>query len=129
MDYIEIKGLRYDTILGVYPEERLKPRPVVVDVVLGVDLSKASATDDIADTVDYHELSRKIVSETGFAEGREENPSYFLVERLAGDIMSVAFGFDDRIESVTVSAAKPDPCDILDCATVRISKSRGNILH
>ena len=53
MDRIFIRGLEFDTIVGVLPEERVTPQPLRVDLELDVDTRQAARSKDLADTVDY----------------------------------------------------------------------------
>lgn len=53
LDEIHIDGLLVRAILGLNPEERVKKQDFVIDLMLYADLSAASASDDIKDTVDY----------------------------------------------------------------------------
>ena len=82
MDRILIPGLRELGIHGVLPEERVRPQPFEVNIELHVDLAKAGASDDLADTVDYSTVCdavSKVVS----------SESYQLLERLAQRIGEV----------------------------------------
>jgi dihydroneopterin aldolase len=62
MDIIFIKGLRIDTVIGVYPEEKVKTQAILLDIKLYCDIGKASLTDDIKYAVDYHKISEEIYS-------------------------------------------------------------------
>ena len=101
MDRILIPGLREHGIHGVLPEERLRPQPFEVNLELHVDLAKAGASDDLADTVDYGEVcdavSRVVSTE-----------SYQLLERLAQRIVEVCTT-DPRVLGVVVEVRKLEP--------------------
>lgn len=56
-DRIEIHGLRGTGFHGVFEHERRDGQEFRVDVVLHVDMARAAATDDLADTVDYGAVS------------------------------------------------------------------------
>lgn len=98
-DRITLRGMRFAGRHGVGDAERQEAQPFEVDLVVGLDLSQAAASDDLADTVDYSalfELTRSIV------EGR----SFNLVEALAGaiaDAVLAAYPVDD----VEVRVRKP----------------------
>lgn len=53
MDKIFIRGLRVDTIIGVYDWERTLERPLIFDLELGIDSREAAASDRVRDAVDY----------------------------------------------------------------------------
>lgn len=53
MDKIFIKGLKVETIIGVYGWERTLPRPLIFDLELGGDFSAAASSDQVRDAIDY----------------------------------------------------------------------------
>ena len=119
MDQILLSGLRVMGTHGVLAEEQTRAQPFQVDVVLSVDLSAASTSDDLGDTVDYGEV-------TGVVAGIVEGEHYALLERLAGRIVEVVLALDERIAVVDVTVTKlrpPVPSD-LSSAAVRIVRSR-----
>ena len=116
MDSICIRHLQLSVFLGVFPKEQNAPRPVVADIELGLDLSRAAATDALADTVDYAALTNVISARC--APPRR----YALVEHLAGEIADICLGFDSRIESVRVTVGKPGA--IISAETVEVELFR-----
>jgi dihydroneopterin aldolase len=101
VDRILIPGLRELDVHGVLPEERERPQPFEVSLELLVDLAKAGASDELADTVDYgavcDAVSRVVSSE-----------SYRLLERLAQRIADVCTS-DARVLGVVVEVRKLNP--------------------
>ena len=79
MDIIRLSGLRANPVIGVYPAERTRRQAVVIDVEIGLDLSRAAAGDALEDTVNYAEIEERIVRLT-------EESGFLLIERLAGAI-------------------------------------------
>ena len=79
MDIIFLGGLEVKTIIGIYDWERITKQTVILDIEMGYDINKAAETDDIAFTLDYKTVSKRIVS---FVETSE----YFLVEKLIVEI-------------------------------------------
>ncbi|MBN8217328.1 MAG: dihydroneopterin aldolase [Spirochaetes bacterium] len=53
LDEIHIDGLLVRAILGLNPDERVKRQDFLIDLTLYADLSRASRSDEIRDTVDY----------------------------------------------------------------------------
>lgn len=100
MDRIEIRGLRAYGTHGVYEEERELGQDFVVDVTLDVDLSAASASDDLDDTVDYGVLA------TELADGVERT-RFDLIEALAGHLAEIVLK-REQVTAVEVRIAKPD---------------------
>ena len=82
MDIIYLRNLRVDTVIGVYDWEREIRQTVAIDLALGFDIRRAAASDDIADTLDYKAVSKRV---TQFVSESE----FFLVERLAEEIAAI----------------------------------------
>jgi FolB domain-containing protein len=59
-DAIEIRALRVPTHIGWADDERSREQIVSIDLTLHCDLSKASLSDELADTVDYDTLIREV---------------------------------------------------------------------
>jgi dihydroneopterin aldolase len=116
VDRILVAGLRELGVHGVLPEEQARPQPFEISVELHVDLAKAGASDDLADTVDYGSVCdavRNVVSKE----------SYHLLERLAQRIAEVCTT-DPRVSGVVVEVRKlhpPVPAQV-DHVAVRIER-------
>jgi dihydroneopterin aldolase len=82
MDIIFLRGLQIDTVIGIYDWERKIRQTVIIDLEMGTDIRKAAATDDIAHTLDYKTLSKRIIA---FVEASE----FQLVETLAEKISNI----------------------------------------
>ena len=119
MDRILLRGLRVMGTHGVLPEEQTRAQPFEVDLELSVDLSSASRSDELDDTVDYGEV-------TAVVAGVVESEHVALLERLAGRITEVVLGLDERIAAVdvTVTKLRPPVAHDLASAAVRIVRSR-----
>jgi dihydroneopterin aldolase len=98
-DVITLTGLRARGRHGVYDFERAQGQDFVVDVVLEVDLSAATGSDDVADTVHYGELAERLVAVVG---GEPVNLIETLADRLAGTCLA-----DRRVAAATVTVHKP----------------------
>jgi len=82
MDIIFLRGLQIDTVIGIYDWERQIRQTVIIDLELATDIRRAAATDDIAHTLDYKAVSKRI---TAFV----EQSTFFLVETLAERITGI----------------------------------------
>jgi len=60
LDRIVLTGVRALGHHGVFDHERRDGQPFVADVVLGLDLRPAAATDDLSRSVDYGRLSQQV---------------------------------------------------------------------
>lgn len=116
-DRIELSGLAFTAIVGVLPEERTRPQPLVADLVVNVDLSAPGVSDRLEDTIDYAGLCDTVVDAARSAEP-------LLLERLATVIADVVASFDPRIDSVEVriSKSRPPVAHMLERAGVRITR-------
>ena len=99
---IELRGLRFDAIVGVLPHERTTPQPVEVDLDLQADLDAAGRSDDLADTVDYGAACAEV--ERVVTTLRPQ-----LLERLASAIADAVLALDARVDAVTVTVRKLAP--------------------
>ncbi|GID94877.1 dihydroneopterin aldolase [Amorphoplanes digitatis] len=98
-DRIRLGGLKARGHHGVYDFERRDGQDFVVDVELELDLARAAATDDVADTVHYGELAGALVE---VITGEPVN----LIETLAERLATVCLA-DARVAAATVTVHKP----------------------
>lgn len=119
-DAIVVNDLRAVTLVGALPHEREIPQPVRVDLVIGVDLSEAGRSDELADTVDYGLVCERVVEVV-----RESKD--VLLERLAGRVAETVLAFDraDHVE-VTLTKLRPPVPEHLGTTAVRLSRSRSD---
>jgi dihydroneopterin aldolase len=119
MDRISLSSMRYEGLLGATEEERLFPQMVEVDLVVEVDLSAASISDDLADSVDYGPLVK-------LTERIVEHGSFKLLEGLAGALAAAVLEASPAISAVTVRVRKlAVPMDVsMDHAEVEIRRER-----
>ena len=60
MDKIFIRGLKVETIIGIYDWERTLKRPLIFDVELGFDTREAASSDRMRDSIDYAAVGQTI---------------------------------------------------------------------
>ncbi|MFP4561932.1 MAG: dihydroneopterin aldolase [Spirochaetia bacterium] len=116
MDTIIIRGLKCSCLVGVNPEERTRRQDILIDLELSLDLSAASHSDDLEDTVDYHALAERV-------RGTAEESGFFLIERLAGEIAEVCLK-TPPVTAVTVTVRKPEALENADYPAVRLYRKR-----
>lgn len=75
-DRVLIEGLEVRTVIGIYDWEREIRQTVRLDLEMAWDISVATKSDDIADTLDYKAVSKRLIS---FVEAS----SFSLIESLA----------------------------------------------
>ena len=118
MDSITITGITAQGTHGVLDFEKQRPQTFVVDVRLTLDLSAAGRDDDLAETVDYGQIARRIVSVI-------EGPHCDLIEALA-DRIAAAVLRSDPVRAVAVTVHKPHaPVTVpFSDVAVQITRSR-----
>lgn len=98
-DRLTLRGLRVRGRHGVFAHERRDGQDFVVDAELALDTRPASATDALADTVDYGALATRL------AEVVAGDP-VDLIETLAERLAQVCLA-DARVSAVTLTVHKP----------------------
>ena len=76
MDKVFIEALGIECVIGIYDWERKIRQPVSLDIEMSFDNRKPAASDDIADTLDYKAISKRLIEFVGTS-------SFGLVETLA----------------------------------------------
>lgn len=102
MDEIILQGLVFFGAHGVNPEETELGQRFGVDLTIRLDLSQASHTDQLADTVSYSAIYKMIRAEM------EGAPSK-LIEHLAGRLLNKVLDYDSRIIEAEVRVIKLNP--------------------
>ncbi|HET7418846.1 MAG TPA: dihydroneopterin aldolase [Candidatus Dormibacteraeota bacterium] len=117
MDRIELRGMSFYGRHGVRPSERDQAQEFKVDVDVEADLTRASGSDHLADTIDYTQL-RRIAREV------IEGPPANLLESLAGRIAEQVLEVPG-VNSVSVRISKfPPSMQPIEAAAVRINRTR-----
>ena len=76
MDIIYLHDLRIDTVIGVFDWERRVRQTVILDLEMTADIRRAAASDDLADTLNYKAVAKRLIEFVGRSE-------FQLVETLA----------------------------------------------
>lgn len=119
MDRINITNLLVRGIVGINPDERTKPQDVVVNVTMLADTSKAAISDSIDDAINYRTVAKAMI--THIEQGKP-----MLVERLAAELVQIAFDADDRIEEVQLKVEKPGALRFAESVGVTIKRKRSD---
>jgi len=85
MDIVFVHGLTVDCVIGVWDWERRIRQNVVIDLDMAGDVARAASTDDLADTLDYKAVTKRVIA---FTEASE----FQLVETLAERIAALVLG-------------------------------------
>lgn len=116
LDTVFIEALHIETIIGIHAFEQNAPRPLILDLEMGVDIREAAASDRIRDAVDYSAVADEIIK---LAASRR----FQLIETLAETIARKVF---ERfpITTLRLSIGKPGAIDTAKTVGVRIERRR-----
>ena len=99
MDKIFLHELKVETIIGIWEWERKIRQTVIIDLEMSADIARAAATDDVADTLNYKSVAKRIQSFVA-------DSSFQLVETLAERIAEIIRG-EFGVAWVKVTVHKP----------------------
>jgi dihydroneopterin aldolase len=99
MDKIFIHALKTEAIIGIFDWERQVKQTVIVDIEIGVNVTKAALSDSIDDTLNYKRVAKRVLA---FVEASK----FHLVETLAEHIAMLILE-DFGIAWVRLSLSKP----------------------
>jgi dihydroneopterin aldolase len=118
-DRIFLHGLTTDCIIGFIDWERRVKQTVVLDIELPVDCRRAAQSDDVADTLDYKKVAKRVLA---FVETSE----FHLVETLAHRLALVLLG-EFALPWVRISLNKPGAIRHSRDVGVVIERSRADL--
>jgi 7,8-dihydroneopterin aldolase/epimerase/oxygenase len=118
-DRIFLRGLTAECIIGFIDWERRVKQTVLVDLELPVDCRRASVSDDVADTVDYKRVAKRVLA---YIEASEFKLVETLAHRLALLLLE-EFG----LEWVRISLNKPGAIRNSRDVGVVIERSRADL--
>ena len=118
-DQIFLTGIAGFGYHGLFDHERQNGQDFFVDVTLTVDLTVASKSDEISDTVNYAEITNLVVTHI-------TTQPVNLIEKLAGRIADEILRDHMKVSLVTVTVHKPQaPVDaVLKDIAVQITRKR-----
>lgn len=121
MDRITLDSMRFESTIGATADERVFPQMLEIDLEVETDLSAASTSDSLADTVDYTQLVE-------LTERVAEGGGFVLLEGLAGALATAALRISPGIAAVTVRVRKlAVPIDVsMEFAQVEVRRERAD---
>jgi FolB domain-containing protein len=117
-DRILIRDLLLRGIVGINPDERVKPQDILVNLVLHADTRRAGESDDIADCVNYRSVTKAVIAHV-------ETSSWRTVEKLAAEIARIAV-VDFGVARVEVRVEKPTALRFARSVGVEITRTRAD---
>jgi len=115
MDKIFLDELKVDTIIGIWEWERRIRQTVVIDLEMSADIDRAAASDDVADTLNYKSVAKRIQSFVA-------ESSFQLVETLAERIAAI---IREEFDVAWVKVRVNKPGAIRGSKAVGVSIERG----
>ncbi len=113
---IRIEDLKLRTIVGIYEWEKENKQDIVINVEIEFDGTKAIETDDIADTIDYKSITKKIITMV-------EESEFNLIERIAGEAIKIIME-NEKVEKASVRVDKPGALRFTDSVSVTQTQER-----
>lgn len=98
-DVVFVKGLKVEAIIGVYAWERAIAQPLLIDIALETDISRAAISDDVNDALNYKEVCDDVSIWCQAIKAQ-------LLEHLAGQIADKLLA-KYACHKLTLSIAKP----------------------
>ncbi len=98
-DRIFLRGLTAECVIGFIDWERRVKQAVVVDLEMPVDCARAAASDEVADTVDYKRVAKRVLA---YIEASEFKLVETLAQRLAALLLE-----EFALDWVRLSVNKP----------------------
>lgn len=117
LERVHIRDLLLRCVIGVHDWERRERQNVVLNITLHADLRAACRSDDVADTVDYVEVKKRVMSAV-------ERSSFCLLEALAQAAADACLG-DPRVQRVDVTVEKPGALRFARTVAVELTRERG----
>lgn len=84
-DIVFIRDLRIPALVGIFEWERRIRQEIRLDIEMGFDISRAAASDDIQDTLDYKAVAQRVreyveASDFGLVEALAENIARIILD-------------------------------------------------
>jgi len=117
VDKVFIEGLEIEALIGIYDWERRIRQPLVLDVEMAFDNRKPAATDDIADTLNYKDVSKRLIDFVSQSD-------FQLVETLAERCVEIVLREFD-VAHVRLKLSKPGAVRGAKAVGVIVERSRG----
>ncbi len=100
MDRIFITGLSVDTIIGIYDQERVIRQPVILDLEMSADISRAAQSENVDQALNYKTVADFL---TKFI----ENSEFQLIETMAERVTDIVRN-EFKVRWVKLTLHKPN---------------------
>ncbi|MDN5850948.1 MAG: dihydroneopterin aldolase [Nitrococcus sp.] len=117
MDFVFLRELRIEAVIGVYDWERRIRQPLIFDLDLATDVRRVAASADLAEAVDYAAVAESISAfviggEFHLLESIAESVAAHVLEQFPVQWLRLSVGklhalSNARIAGVTIERSKP----------------------
>ena len=114
-DKVLIRELKVEAILGILPQERVTPQPILINITVFTDTRRAARSKDIVDAVNYAALADAATKLT--IDGK-----YLLIETLVEDLAALSLSLA-HVEGVSVRVEKPQAVPAAGAVGVEIYRT------
>lgn len=115
MDKVFIRGLKVETIIGVFDWEKQVSQPLIFDLTMDWDITQAAATDDLDFALNYAAVSDRVID---FVQGNQ----YDLLERL---LVQLADTLRSEFSIPKIKIRVEKPAVVPDAVAVGLEIERG----
>ena len=115
-DWIHLRRVETQCVLGMYPPERTTNRPVWMDISLECSTRKAAKSDRLEDTLDYESIEAEAVAVA-------KKGKFRLVEALAESVAAVCLKHP-QVRTVRVAVDKPKALPLTQSVAVEIVRHK-----
>lgn len=120
MDIILIEGLKVETVIGCFDWEREIYQPLLLDLEISHDLSKAAQSDELDDTVNYAEIC-----EMSAVAIQTKKPQ--LIEHAAQLVLEALFNAFGGIDKIIITIRKPAIIPQAQSVGIRLERQRNDL--
>lgn len=113
-DVVFVKGLTVEAVIGVYEWERAITQPLLIDIALETDISKAAVSDEVNDALNYKAVCDDVSAWCQAIKAK-------LLEHLAVQIADKLLA-KYNCHKITLSIAKPTAIKQADAVGVQITR-------
>jgi dihydroneopterin aldolase len=121
-DHIVIEGLKIYTVVGCFDWERQIQQPLLLDLCIYTDLSKACQSDALTDTLNYAEICERASATLIRAQPE-------LIEHAAYLVMQCLFTHFSQIEKIKLHIRKPAIIAAAQSVGIQIERHRDYFCH
>ena len=117
MNTISLVDLEIICIIGIHPHERVQEQNLLLDIILDVDFSNSTYSDDINETIDYTKIA-ELTTQLAISK------KYQLIESFCYDLSNLFFDKFKIIQNSIITVKKPNALPNAKYAAYSMKKSR-----